>query len=81
MRKKPVETWVVYRKTMSASGKPIGLVSVCEQGEWDEMELVCPGYYTLVRAGITNEPEAEGLARDMSGYVAPTRNHPFARRT
>jgi len=73
--------WVVYRKTMSLTGKSPGLISVCQQGEWDEMELANPGYHTLVRAGIPNEPEAEALARDMSGYVEPKRNSQYARRT
>ena len=73
--------WVVYRKTMSLNGKSNGLVSVCPQGEWDAMELANPGYHTLVRAGISNEPEAEALARDISGYVEPKRNSQYARRT
>jgi len=33
----------------------------------DAMELARPGYYKLVRAGITNEAEAERLARGTSG--------------
>lgn len=55
---------------MTMHRKPDGLMSVCEQSEWDAMELAQPGYHTLVRAGITNEPEAEELARRGSGYVA-----------
>ncbi len=51
-------------------GKTDGLSAVCEQGEWDEMERLQPGYHTLVRGGIRNEQEAEALARDGSGYVA-----------
>jgi hypothetical protein len=61
--------WVVY-KTIASSRAPAMSV-VCDQGEWDAMELVRPGYQTLVRAGITNEAEAETLARAMSGYVPP----------
>jgi len=53
--------WVVYRMTIH--GKPSGMNAVCEQGEWDAMERAVPGYHTLVRAGITNEGEAEQLAR------------------
>jgi hypothetical protein len=41
--------------------------AVCEQSEWDEMERARPGYHTLIRAGITNEGEAERLARGTSG--------------
>ena len=62
--------WVVYRKTIR--GKDGGS-AVCEQDEWDEMERAQPGLNTLVREGITNEAEAEVLARDMSGFVAPVR--------
>lgn len=81
MKTNCVVAWVVYKKTLSKSGKTIEMVSVCEQGEWDEMELACPGHYMLVRGDIANEPEAEALARDMSGYIATTRNHPYGRRT
>ena len=73
--------WVVYKKTMSLTGKSGELVSVCKQSEWDAMELANPGYHTLVRAGIPNEPEAEALARDLSGYVEPKRNSSSARKT
>jgi hypothetical protein len=54
-------SWVVYRVTVK--GKPSGMCAVCEQGEWAAMELAQPGRHTLVRAGITNEGEAERLAR------------------
>ena len=61
--------WVVY--LMSLHGKPTGMGAVCEQGEWDAMEADEPGRHALVRAGIASEAEAESLARDSSGYVAP----------
>jgi hypothetical protein len=54
-------TWVVYRMTIH--GKKAGVNAVCEQGEWDAMELAQPGYHTLIRSHITNEGEAERLAR------------------
>jgi hypothetical protein len=57
--------WVVYKMTIH--NKAEGMNAVCEQGEWDAMELAQPGYYKLVRAGITNEAEAERLARGTSG--------------
>jgi hypothetical protein len=57
-------SWVVYRAMLH--GKTTGMNVVCEQGEWDAMELAQPGHYTLVRAGITNEGEAERLARSNS---------------
>lgn len=53
--------WVVYR--MTVHGKKSDLNAVCEQGEWDAMELSQPGHHTLIQAGITNEGEAERLAR------------------
>ena len=57
--------WVVYQ--MLLDKRPEAMNVVCEQGEWDAMELARPGYYKLVRAGITNEAEAERLARGTSG--------------
>jgi hypothetical protein len=53
--------WVVYRMTIH--GKPGGMNAVCQQSEWEAMEHAQPGYHTLVQAGITNEGEAERLAR------------------
>lgn len=78
---KPSE-WVVYR--MTVHGKLSGMNAVCEQAEWDAMELTKPGYHTLVQAGITNEGQAERLARSApvdgtttklpAAEVLPTRN-------
>jgi hypothetical protein len=59
------ESWVVYR--MNIDHKTAGRLAVCEQGEWDAMGPARPGCYTLVKAGITNEAEAERLARGTSG--------------
>ena len=61
--------WVVYKTILN--NKTPAMSVVCEQREWEAMELERPGYQTLVRAGITNEAEAESLARDTSGYVPP----------
>jgi hypothetical protein len=57
----PLESWVVYKKTIH--GKPDGMNAICEQAEWEAMELAQPGYHTLIRGGIANEGEAERLAR------------------
>ena len=54
-------SWVVYRMTIR--GKPSEMNAICEQSEWEAMERAQPGYHTLVQAGITNEGEAERLAR------------------
>ncbi len=59
MRK--VMSWVVYQMTIH--GKPSQLNAVCEEAEWHAMELAQPGHHRLIRAGITNEGEAERLAR------------------
>ncbi len=56
-----VISWVVYKMTLH--GKPVGVNAVCEQAEWDAMELARPGYHHLIQSGIANEGEAERLAR------------------
>jgi hypothetical protein len=59
------ESWVVY--TMPVKGIPAGARGICEQAEWDAMERARPGVNTLIRGGMTNEGEAERLARGASG--------------
>lgn len=61
--------WVVY--TTGPLGKTPGINAVCEQAEWNTMEQARPGQHTLVREGITNEAEAERLARGTSGDPKP----------
>ena len=63
------QSWVVYRMTMV--GKYTGMKAVCEQSEWDAMELARPGYHTLIRSGILGEAEAERIARGTSGDAHP----------
>lgn len=53
--------WVAYRMTIH--GKSSRMNAVCEQVEWDAMELAQPGHHSLIQAGFTNEAEAERLAR------------------
>jgi hypothetical protein len=62
-------SWVVYRMTLH--GKPLGVVAVCSQGEWDAMERARPGYHTLLRAGIASEGDAERLARQLPADGPP----------
>ena len=57
--------WVVYK--MAVRGNPDGMNAVCEQGEWDAMELAKPGQHQLIQRNIANEGEAEKLARGTSG--------------
>jgi hypothetical protein len=62
-------TWVVYMIPMK--GGPDGVRAVCEQREWEAMAATRPGFFTLVQAGISNEGEAEQLARGTSGEAKP----------
>jgi hypothetical protein len=62
-------SWVVY--LMAVKNNTAGMNAVCEQGEWDAMELARPGQHTLVRSGIASEAEAERLARGTSGDSKP----------
>lgn len=57
-------TWVVYRLMTYGKNKG-GMGAVCEQSEWDAMERAQPGHHKLILAGITNEGEAERLARSI----------------
>ena len=67
MRKDENTLWVVYR--MAAFARQPGHNAVCTQAEWDEKERTGPGLNTLLRSGITNEGEAERLARDLQTPV------------
>ena len=60
-------SWVVYRMTIR--GKQTEVRAVCEQAEWDAMELAQPGHHALVLGGIANEGEAERLARNVTTEV------------
>ena len=62
-------SWVVYTTTLPGKAEPMNCV--CEQGEWDAMELCQPGRHTLLRGGIATETEAEKLARGTSGDAKP----------
>jgi hypothetical protein len=70
MRAEKTVYWVVYRKTINKH--PEGVIAVCEQSDWDEMELSQPGYHTLIRGGFTNECDAERLARSETGPATAT---------
>ena len=65
MRKTEQATsWAVYQ--IAIHGEP-GPNVVCTQAEWDTIEKAHPGMHRLVRGNITNECEAERLARGTSG--------------
>ncbi len=57
--------WVVYRMTLPKQA--IGGNVVCEQAEWDALELARPGYHVLLHSGLKTEQEAEKLARGTAG--------------
>lgn len=61
--------WVVY--SMPVRGNDSGVVALCSQREWDAMDRAQPGRFTLIRAGITNEGEAERLARSSKPVPPP----------
>lgn len=67
MHKAGSRSWVVYLMPVNEGA----VRAVCEQWEWDRMEMARPDHYTLVQAGITNEAEAEKLARGKSGDAKP----------
>jgi hypothetical protein len=56
----PNLTWVVYE--MRSLGRPKQTI-VCEQTEWDAVIERDPERAFLIQGGITNEGEAERLAR------------------
>src|SRR5438105_3860510 len=64
-------TWVVYERLIK--GQPSGSNSVCDQGEWDEMEQQRPGDNILIKSEIRSEGEAERFARERSDANAPVR--------
>ena len=59
----PPTTWVVYMMTIHKHTDKS--CAVCQQSEWDAMELARPGYHLLVKGGIATEVEAEKLARKI----------------
>jgi hypothetical protein len=59
-----VGPWAVYQ--MTVQGQP-GPNVVCFQQEWDAVEEGDPGLHRLIKGGISNEGEAERLARGESG--------------
>jgi len=69
MRDATTGPWVVYRMPMKY--RPEGIRGVCEQAEWEAMELANPGVNTLIQASIASEGEAEQLARGSSGQTRP----------
>jgi hypothetical protein len=63
------ESWVIYRAVVQ--GVATGPNGVCEQDEWEAMELAKPGGTVVVEAGIADEAVAERLARGTAGDPVP----------
>lgn len=63
-----VEKWVVYERLV---GPNAGMKSVCTATEWETIQQSTPNQNQLVRDGITDETEAEKLARGTSGDEKP----------
>jgi hypothetical protein len=61
--------WVVY--SFPLNGSPEAMRAVCDQAEWETLDRARPGFYTLIREGITSEGEAERLARGSAGAARP----------
>jgi hypothetical protein len=55
--------WAVYLMTLH--NKP-SMRAICEQSEWDKIDLARPGYHQLIQGNILTETEAELLARGVS---------------
>lgn len=66
------ETWVVYLMTIRGSDE--GMNAICNQSEWEAMELASPGHHKLIKSGIVNECEAEKLARGTRGDAKARRS-------
>lgn len=62
-------TWVVYLMTIRKRTDKIS--AVCEQSEWDAIELARPGLHQFVCGGFATEREAETLARSAAFAIAP----------
>jgi hypothetical protein len=65
-------SWAVYH--IAAEGKQDAANALCDQNAWPDLERQCSGRNTLIRGNITNEAEAELLARGTSGDIKPRTN-------
>jgi hypothetical protein len=66
-KRKVVFGWVIYKSRHAGEHGPN---AVCDQAEWDAMELADPKAQTLLRCGIASEAQAEALARELPGGTA-----------
>jgi hypothetical protein len=59
-------SWVVYSSPVNHQD-PVKVV--CEQTEWDAIELGRPGVNTLIQKGFASEGAAEQVARGTPAFV------------
>ena len=72
MEMEKVPTWVVYSMPQKTSA-----FVVCDETEWERINLARPGVNTLVQSGILSESAAERVARgevDFAPLVWAKRN-------
>jgi hypothetical protein len=73
-----VESWVIYQTvSKNMAGGPH---RVCEQSEWNEMEMLTPGRLCLIQACIASEAVATRLARGTCGGPVRESSGPVHRR-
>jgi hypothetical protein len=63
------EGWAVYWMPMKPGQDPVR--AICSQAEWEAMDRAKPGFYTLIEGNLTNEGQAERLARGNAGATPP----------
>lgn len=72
-----VESWVIYQTvSKNTAGGPH---RVCEQSEWNEMEMLTPGRLCLIQACIVSEAAATRLARGFRADPVPESSGPARR--
>jgi hypothetical protein len=69
MRMAKADGWAVYLMPMKAGQDPVR--AVCPQAEWEALDRAKPGHFTLIQGNLSNEGEAERLARGKSGETPP----------
>jgi hypothetical protein len=63
------KSWAVYQ--IAPRGNEPVTNAMCDQRDWEQIEKSSNGRCTLIRGNITNEGEAERLARGTSGDTKP----------
>ena len=59
-------SWVIYSRPVHRQDP---MMAICEQSEWDAIELDRPGINTLIQKGFASEGAAESAARGTPIYV------------